>query len=176
MDLEPLVDEVCLSLTGLAGASSWGLVSSKIPPLVERKIRSGSNACHTNLSQGSCLVLRGILTFAHQIPFPSTARSQTWAKARIPPAAQASRCDGAPSNSDLAPTRELVYKHIDSQAIALVRRACLGEEAMYARMEAASRASGRVLAEAARASCWRRDSNNGMRRVGQEGERMARGM
>lgn len=50
-----------------------------------------------------------------------------------------------------------------SHANALVRRACLEGVPLYARMDAASRTRGRVSEEdTAAASCWFRDSNDGM--------------
>lgn len=93
----------------------------------------------------------GLLTFAHQMPLPSTARSQTCANANTAPALHASRCAGLRSNKEPTRTRNVASVQSAAHATALVKRACLEAVAMEARMEARKRASGRVVVSGDRA-------------------------
>ena len=102
------------------------------------------------------------ITFAHQIPLPSTALSHICAIANSKPAAHAVFFAGVASTKLLAPVFSVQSAHTASHATALERRECLVGVATLAKRDASRRASGSTMWEREEASGWKRDSGEGI--------------
>lgn len=113
-----------------------------------------------------CLFAVEILTFAHQIPLPSTALSHTRARASKAPALHDAYCEEDTFSSDRGPVLSVVYAQIATHATALVNKECFVDVSRWDRMEARKKAINGVVVVVvegfAAASCLYRDSSDGM--------------
>lgn len=106
-----------------------------------------------------------VLTLAHWIPLPSTARSHTCAKANDAPAVHDRRFESVLPSSDRAPVLAAVYMQINSHATALVISECVAEVATLARTDDVRKAKASAVGNGTAAWCSDDANGNSMREM-----------